>query len=190
MPLSPQGMMDAIERNLPARTGQTLAQWAALVRKSGPRERKERVAWLRREHALGGTTAMLIAHAAEGRKPMDDYSDQAGLVNALYSAKKDGLRAVHEAALAAARKLGRDVVPSARKTYVALSRSKQFGVIQPTTKDRVDLGLVLPGVRPEGRLEACTTVGSGRVTHRIRLSTPKDVNAFVKRWLKAAYDRA
>lgn len=190
MPLSPQGMMDAIERNLPARTGRTLAQWVALVKKTGPKERRERIAWLRKEHGLGGTTAMLVAHAAEGRKPMDDYADQEGLVNALYSGKKAGLRPTHDAAVAAARRLGQDVVASSRKTYVALSRTKQFAVLQPSTADRVDLGLVLPGAAGTGRLEPCTTVGSGRVTHRIRLEAPRDVDTFVKRWLKAAYEMA
>jgi len=95
----------------------------------------------------------------------------------------------HEAALAAARKLGKDVTPSARKTYVSLVRKRQFGAIQPSTTDRVDLGLVLPGVEAQGRLEATATVGGGRVTHRIALHSAKDVDAEVRRWLKAAYDR-
>ncbi len=81
------------------------------------------------------------------------------------------------------------MTPSARKTYVSLVRKRQFGAIQPSTTDRVDLGLVLPGVEPTGRLEATTTVGGGRVTHRIALRSPKDVDAEVRRWLKVAYDR-
>jgi hypothetical protein len=190
MPTSPQQMMEAIERNLPERTGRTLRQWVAIVKKQGPEERKDRVAWLRREHALGGATAMLIAYATEGRSPRDDYADQEGLVSALYAGRRAALRPVHEAALAAARSLGKDVTASARKTYVTLARSKQFAVIQPSTNDRVDLGLVLPGVAGEGRLEASGSVGGGRVTHRVRLSSPKDVDARVRRWLRAAYEQA
>lgn len=189
MPTSPKDMMDAIERNLPARTGRTLAQWVALVKKGGPRDRRERVAWLRKEHALGGPTATVVAYAAEGRRPVDDYADGDALVEAMYSGKRAALRPVHDAALAAARKLGKDVAPSARKTYVSLVRKRQFGALQPSAADRVDLGLVLPGTRPTGRLEPTTTVGGGRVTHRIALRAPKDVDAEVRRWLKAAYDR-
>ena len=189
MPKTPKEMMDAIERNLPARTGRTLAEWAALVKKEGPGDRKERTAWLRKEHGLGGTTAMLVAHAAEGRRPADDYADGDALVAAMYGGKKAALRPVHEAALRAARALGKDVVPSARKTYVSLVRKRQFGALQPSTTDRVDLGLVLPGVKAKGRLEATTTVGGGRVTHRLALRSPKDVDAEVRRWLKTAYDR-
>ena len=189
MPKTPQEMMDAIERNLPARTGRTLAQWGALVKREGPRDRKERTAWLRKRHGLGGTTAMLVAHAAEGRRPADDYADGRALVAAMYGGKKKSLVPVHEAAVRVARKLGKDVVASARKTYVSLVRKRQFGAIQPSTTDRVDLGLVLPGVKAQGRLEATATVGGGRVTHRIALRSPKEVDAEVRRWLKEAYDR-
>jgi hypothetical protein len=189
MPMSPRDMMDAIERNLPARTGRTLAQWAALVKKEGPAERKERTAWLRREHGLGGATAMLVAHAAEGRSPLQDYEDADALVAAMYSGKRAALRETHEAALAAARRLGKDVQPSARKTYVSLVRRRQFAALQPSAADRVDLGLVLPGVKPQGRLDATKTVGGGRVTHRIALRSPRDVDAVVKKWLREAYER-
>ena len=34
---------------------------------------------------------------------------------------------------------GKDVTPSARKTYVSLVRKRQFGAIQPSTTDRMDL---------------------------------------------------
>jgi hypothetical protein len=189
MPMSPQDMMGAIERNLPARTGRTLKQWAALVRRDGPAERKDRTAWLRKEHGLGGTTAMLIAYAAEGRQPHQDYEDGDALVAAMYSGRKAGLRPTHDAALAAARRLGKDVAPSARKTYVSLVRRRQFAALQPSTADRVDLGLVLPGVKPRGRLEATKTVGGGRVTHRVVLRSPKDVDVEVRTWLREAYDR-
>ncbi len=53
----------------------------------------------------------------------------------------------------------------------------------------MDIGLVVPGVKPQGRLEATKMVGSGRVTHRIALRSPKDVDAEARRWLKEAYDR-
>jgi hypothetical protein len=189
MPTTPKDMMAAIERNLPARTGKTLAQWAALVKRDGPKERKDRVAWLREEHRFGGATAMLVAYAAEGRRPTDDYADGDALVAAMYAGKKAALRPTHDAALAVARRLGKDVTPSARKTYVSLVRKRQFAAIQPSTADRVDLGLVLPGVKAQGRLEATATVGGGRITHRIALRSPTDVDAEVRRWLKEAYDR-
>jgi|MudIll2142460700_1097286.scaffolds.fasta_scaffold28948_2 predicted transport protein len=188
-PLSPQQMIDAIARNLPERTGRTLQEWVALLEKDGPEGRKERLAWLRNRQLLGGATAMVIVHAAEGRSPLDDYADAEALVASLFSDRRAALRPVYEKVLKAARKLGKDVTPGPRKTYVALSRARQFAVVQPTTGDRVDLGLVLPGVTAKGRLEDARGVGSGRVTHRIALRRPADVDAFVVRWLREAYDR-
>lgn len=188
MPLSPQQMMDAIRRNLPERTGRTLQEWVALLEKDGPEGRKERLAWLRSRHMLGGGTAMAITLAAEGDAPRDEYADAEALVAELFSGRKAVLRPIYEKVLKAARKLGKDVTPGARKTYVALSRVRQFAVVQPTTGDRVDLGLVLPGVTARGRLEDARGVGSGRVTHRIALRTPAHVDAFVLRWLREAYE--
>ncbi len=60
--------------------------------------------------------------------------------------------------------------------------------MQPSTKSRVDLGLVLPGVRAKGALVASKNVGGGRVTHRIALEKKSDFNAEAKKWLKAAFD--
>ncbi len=74
-----------------------------------------------------------------------------------------------------------------RKTYVTISRKRQFAAIQPSTRTRVDLGLVLPGTRASGRLKAAKNVGGGRVTHAIALEKKSDINAEVRKWLKSAY---
>ena len=76
-----------------------------------------------------------------------------------------------------------------RKTYVTLTRKRQFAAIQPSTLTRVDLGLVLPGVKAKGRLQESDRVGGGRVTHCIALTKVGDFNAEVKKWLKAAYEQ-
>jgi len=66
-------------------------------------------------------------------------------------------------------------------------RSKQFALIQPTTKDRVDLGIQLKGVPAAGRLEASGSFNA-MVSHRVRLAEAKDVDVQVRGWLKQAYD--
>ena len=78
---------------------------------------------------------------------------------------------------------------SPKKTYVSLRRSKQFGLIQPSTATRLDLGLNLKGVAPKGRLEAAGS-WNAMCTHRIKLATAADIDAEVKTWLKQAYDVA
>jgi hypothetical protein len=72
---------------------------------------------------------------------------------------------------------------------VSLRRSKQFGLIQPSTATRVDLGLNLKGVPPKGRLEASGSFNA-MCTHRVRLEGLKDVDKEVDGWLKKAYEMA
>ena len=66
-PTSPREMLQAIARNLPNRTGKTLEQWARLVKTKGPKTTRERIAWLRKHHSLGGPTAAVIVAKAEGQ---------------------------------------------------------------------------------------------------------------------------
>ena len=68
-------------------------------------------------------------------------------------------------------------------------RSKQFGLVQPSTATRVDVGLNLKGTAPKGRLEASGSFNS-MCTHRVRVETAKDVDAELLGWLRKAYDNA
>lgn len=188
MPHSPAGMLQAIRRNMADRTGRTVEEWAELVRKDGPSGTKPRVAWLRARHRLGGPTATVVVAEAEGTDLLAEYEEGDALVEAMFRGPKAALRPAFEAALRAAKALGRDVRPSARKTYLTLARKRQFAVLQPSTGTRLDVGLVLRGVKPQGRLRAAGNVGGGRVTHAIACARARDVDAFVRRWLKAAYD--
>ena len=84
---------------------------------------------------------------------------------------------------------GTDVELSPKKAYVSLRRSKQFGLVQPSTATRVDVGLNLKGVPPKGRLEASGSFNS-MCTHRVRLESPRQVDAELLGWLRQAYDNA
>ena len=84
-----------------------------------------------------------------------------------------------------------DVEVGPRGTYVSFGRPKQFALVQPSTKTRVDVGLRLPGVapRPSGSRDA-GSFGSGNITHRVALGAPEDVDAELEGWLRDAYDAA
>ena len=53
---------------------------------------------------------------------------------------------------------------------------------------RIDLGLILPGVPADARLESAAGFNA-LFTHRVRLSSPADINIQLTGWLKRAYDR-
>jgi hypothetical protein len=185
MPKTPAQMIEAVTRNLEKNTGKTAAQWTALLASKGPKggDEKAEYAWLR-EQGLGHVAAKIISG---GMKPYDAPDK---LVDAQYAGAKAALRPIYEALLKAAKKLGKDVAAQPCKTYVPLHRGKTFAVVKPE-RTRVDVGFCLDGkLAPKGRLGVAKHLGSDRVTHKIELTSARDVDAEVVRWLKAAYERA
>jgi Domain of unknown function (DUF5655) len=70
-----------------------------------------------------------------------------------------------------------------------LRRNKQSALSQPSTSDRLDIGLILKAVKPAGRMEASGGCNA-MFTHRVRITKLADVDPDVKRWLKQAHDEA
>lgn len=101
---------------------------------------------------------------------------------------KEQLWPIYEQLTAVVRNLDPHVQFAIRKTYVSMQKGKQFGVIQPTTKSRLDVGLKLPGVEPTARLQPAGSFGSGQVTHKVALSTPAEIDAELIAWLRQAYE--
>jgi hypothetical protein len=55
--------------------------------------------------------------------------------------------------------------------------------------ERLDIGIKLKGVAPTDRLEAAGS-WNAMVTHRVRITDPKQIDKEVLAWLKQAYDAA
>ena len=186
MPKSPADMRRAILANLEKKTGRTLEEWVALVKAHPAAGHKERVDWLRRDHGLGGSTAGLIVWEADGQGG-DAYEDTDALVDAQYAGEKAPLRPILDAVLALVPRIGDDVRVGYRKTYVTLSRGRQFAVVVPTTRTRVDLGLALGDAPVGGRLLEARNLGGGeRNTRRVALASPADVDDEVLALLRRA----
>jgi hypothetical protein len=66
-------------------------------------------------------------------------------------------------------------------------RGKKFAILQPSTAERFYIGLKLKSVAPSDRLEAAGS-WNNMVTHRIRISDPKQIDEEVVAWLRQAYD--
>jgi hypothetical protein len=190
MPKTPKEMGEAIRRNLPEKTGRTFEDWVALTKKDGPADRREMVAWLKSEHGLGTVTANFIAAEAVGKSIESTYADEGGLLEGMFAGDRAALRPLYEKLAETARKIGDDVELTVCKTYVGIRRGRQFAMLRPTTKTRVDVGLVLPKVKAEGRLLKAGSIRNDRMTHRIEITTGREIDVEVKRWLKAAYDLA
>ena len=183
---TPEEQAASMIANMPEKTGKPLEDWLAIVAKSGAAKHGEIVTLLKGEHGMTHGFANLVAHkareAAEGGGETD-------LVAAQYTGPKEALRPIYDAIAAFVATLGSDAELAPKKSYVSLRRSKQFGLIQPSTRTRVDLGLTLKNVDPVGRLEASGSFNA-MVSHRIRLETVEDVDDEVKDWLRIAYENA
>ena len=72
---------------------------------------------------------------------------------------------------------------------MSLIRKHQFALIKPATKTRIDLGLKLKGKSTEGRLGNSGPFGT-MCTHRVQLSSVKEVDNEVLGWIKEAYNKS
>ena len=188
MAKSPEEMTESMIRNYPEKTGRPFEEWLKLTAKAGFGKHGEIVKWLKTEHGMGhGFANLVAARHLEGLSGAPKGGED--LVAAQYSGDKAALLAIHDAIVKAVRAFGKDVDCSPKKTYVSLRRSKQFAIVQPSTRTRVDLGINLGPKAPAGRLEASGSFNA-MVSHRVKLSSVKDVDAEVVGWLKEAYLRS
>ena len=181
MAKSPEELAQTMIDNLPAKTGRSLPEWQKLVATSGAAKHGEIMKLLKGEHGVSHGFANLIAQKFIGNL---DVSDEDQVANQYKG--KESLKPIQDAIIDYVNAYGGELDVSPKKTSVSLRRNKQFALIQPSTKTRIDLGLNLKGVAPEGRLEAM----SGMCTHKIRLTHVDEFDGDVKRWLDQAFERA
>lgn len=175
-------------RNLHEKTGKSLDEWIQIARSSGAAKHGEVVKYLKARHGLThGYANMIALRAFESAD--EQRSREKDPVAAQYAGEKASLRPIYEALVGAVLRFGDDVEVASKKGYVSLRRDKQFAIIQPSSKARVDLGLNLGSVKPKGRLEASGSFNS-MVSHRVRIGTADQVDAELIRWIRAAYDQA
>ena len=182
----PDVVDEAVEnqkRNVELRTGRAFDSWVELARASGPEKHGELVAWLKSQHGMGHGDANRVALSA---RRAEEAPSGDGLVDAIYAGPKAALRPFHDRVVAAAQGFGDDVELAPKQAYVSLRRAKQFATVGPASGGRLEIGLNLKGMEPVGRLEATT----GMCTHRVRLSSPDELDPEVQGWLREAYDRA
>lgn len=177
------------------KTGRTIDEWIALVKKEGPKTEAQRRVWLKDTHKLGTNYAWWIAERAEGKGEEDGDPDSylrkaPEYVAEMYAGKRVALKPIYDQLL----KLGLDIGKQAKacpcKTIVPLYRDHVFAEIKPATNSRIDLGLALGAVKGKipARIEAVKGAKGNRITHRIRIESADQVDAFVTHWLKTAYD--
>jgi hypothetical protein len=174
------------ERTIEEKTGAPIHDWIERLAAQGLAKHGQMVAWLKSEHGFSHGHANHVAkRATEAAAPRSEEDPVAHL----FEGGKEGLRPLYETMIALIQGLGPDVEIAPKKANVSLRRRKQFALLQPSTKTRLDLGLILKSRAPEGRLEPSGSFNA-MFTHRVKLSSPDDIDAELKGWLIEAYDEA
>ena len=169
--------------NMPAKTGKSLAEWKKLLKEKSFSRHGEAMKFLKEEYGVthGFANTIIILAKEEEVRPNE-------LVENQYQGKET-LRPIYEVLIAFVTTLGPEVTITPKKTSVSLIRKKQFALISPATKTRVDLGLKLVGKETTERLGNSGPFGT-MCTHRVQLTNTEEVDQEVKDWLKEAYERA
>ena len=181
---------------LEEKTGRSMEEWIALVKKEGPRDEKSRREWLKTKHKMGTNSASWIAERAEG-KGWEEDTPEAYLKAAVryveeqYAGPKEKLRPIFDELLTLGKSLGDDVKACPCKTVVPFYREHVFAQIKPTTNSRIDLGFALThykGKLPKRLIDTGGLAKKDRITRRIEITAVEQIDGEVKKWLKTAYD--
>jgi|SRR5215468_1187854 len=179
-----QGMRDMSARLLKERTGEDVDTWNRRIKKERFDDEKSLRAWLTNQGVTGYAQSLLVME----RFGYPDFflASADELIEGQY-ADRPQLRPIFDAIIDAAAGLG-EVIIQTRKTYVSLVTPRRtFARVQPTTKNRVDLGLRLEEQKPGGRLQPSKIHETMRL--QISLTTRDEVDSEVLGWLQQAYDQ-
>jgi len=178
-------------KNIEAKTGKTLAELRGLIEKSGLAKHGQIRQMLIDQFGLGFGDATMLVHFAQ-ESDGQSAAEKAGattqdVVSALYTGTKAPLRPVHDRLMCAIVKLGPfEVVP--KRGYVSLRRARQFAMIGPASKGRIEVGLNMKGVESTERLLA--QPAGGMCQFKVYLTAASEVDAQLMGWVRRAYESA
>jgi hypothetical protein len=181
---------------LKQKTGRTLDEWMKLLKQEGPPTEEARRAWLKDQHKLGTNSAWWLAERSVGKgEEMGDpdaYLEAAEkYVDQMFAGKKEHLKPLYNALLRLGLSMGKDTKACPCQTIVPLYRNHVFAQIKPTTQTRIDFGLALGDTKktPKRLIDTGGFAKKDRITHRFEITSLKDIDDEVKKWLRIAYER-
>jgi len=169
--------------NMPEKTGKSLEQWKVILKKKSFAKHSEGVKYLKTEHQITHGFANTIVTLCK-----EENISEEDLVHNQYKGK-ESLIPIYEGLIKYVQSLGKDVTITPKKTSVSIIRKRQFVLIKPATKSRIDLGFKLKGFPTTDRLENSGPFGT-MCTHRVKLSNIGEIGKELKDWIKQAYDQS
>jgi predicted transport protein len=175
--------LETMINNMPEKTGKSLQQWKDILAKENFSKHMQAVNYLKKIHSVThGFANTIVSLSKENSDSAED------LVTQQYT-KKEPLIPIYDKLIEAIKNLGSDVIITPKKTTVSCIRKKQFCLIKPATKTRIDLGLKFKNKETTDRLQNSGPFGT-MCTHRIQITAINDVNKELIKWLQEAYNNA
>ncbi|MEO9483568.1 MAG: DUF5655 domain-containing protein [Ekhidna sp.] len=175
-----------MEKGLLEKTGKPLEHWIQVVADSKIEKHKAIIDFLKAKHGFTYGYANFIAMKA---RKADAASHNPEDLLANQYAGKEVLRPIYDKLVSVISAFGNDITQTPKKDSVSVIRKKQFALIKPATKTRIDLGLKLKGKPTTEKLGDSGPFGS-MCTHRVQLTSVDQVDDDLAGWLKEAYEAA
>jgi len=169
--------------NMPEKTGKSLAEWKKILDSKSFDKHSQAVNFLKTEHGVSHGFANTIVTLSK-----EDNNTPEDLVKNQYQGKED-LKPIYEALINLLKGFGPDVTVVPKKGSVSIVRKRQFALVKPATKTRIDLGLKLAGKELTQRLENSGPFGT-MCTHRVQISSMDQIDKELKGWLIEAYEKS
>jgi predicted transport protein len=175
-----------MEQNLVEKTGKSLDEWRVILAKKAFAKHGEIMSYLKGEcgisHGYANLIALKFREADAGSAEPDD------LLTGQYKGK-ESLKSIYTALQQMITALGADVEVAPKKSAVSFRRKRQFALVQPSTKTRIDLGLKFNQRAVAGRLESSGPFGT-MCTHRVQLTDVSQVDEELQALIRDAYAEA
>ncbi|NOQ72424.1 MAG: DUF4287 domain-containing protein [Crocinitomix sp.] len=175
-----------MEKGLLEKTGKPLDHWIGIVQASKIEKHKAIMDFLKSEHGFSHGFANFVA--LKSRKADAGSIDNVDLLINQYKGKEH-LKSIYDDLLSKVNEFGTDITITPKKDSVSFIRKKQFLLIKPATKTRIDMGLKLKGKALTERLENSGPFGA-MCTHRVKISALEEVDAELLEWIKEAYEKS
>jgi hypothetical protein len=175
--------------NIEKRTGKSLTELAAIIRKSGLTKHGEIRDMLKNDLGMGHGDANTLVHTVLRPDGATQAAGKSGdaVLDEIYAGPKAAFRPIHEKLMAAIRAFG-DFEIAPKKGYVSLRRKKQFVMIGPKTNTRFEVGINAKELKKSARL--LEQPKGSMCNYIVNLTDAKEVDSELIAWIKSAYEGA
>jgi len=183
--------MDQAEKtmmeNLHKISGKPLSEWIEIVKQKQFAKHGDILKFLKEDYGLTYGYANLVAHKSKGTDA-GSAENTDDLIEKQYVGKEH-FRPIYERLIKEIAEFGSDFEIAPKNAYVSLKRKRQFAILQPATKTRFEIGIILKGQEPTGVLELISGTNN-MCSHKIKIESENDITPEVINWIHLAYNKS